>query len=84
MVSRRMTMLTAWSPGIILRFFDVLAVRRTEIQQHLQERRLAQQLQEQAGGTLEAARLKELVAAGLGKDLEGGGCRSGGCNHHHH
>ncbi len=83
MVQRRVTLATVWSPGVLLRLLDVAASRRAEHRRRVQEAQLAQRLQAQAGGSLEAGQLRQLVAAAKVGEQHGAG-GAGGCDHRHH
>ena len=86
MVARGVTLTTVWSPGVLLRGWDVIGARRAESLAVRERERLASALadlgvdKDSAAASLAAA---ERAEAG-GRLGTGGGCASSSCRHHDH
>jgi hypothetical protein len=84
MVRKRSTMLTVYTPGILLRSADVAAVRAAQYKRDRELGRLAGMLEEQAGAPLTQEQRAALLAEDRPGNSRGQQHACGhGCDHHH-
>lgn len=82
-MSRGVTLTTLWSPGALLRLWDVMEARRTESRRAWEHKRLHSALT--GLGVDGASASASMAAAALNEGESGGGggaCSSGECRHH--
>lgn len=79
-------MLDIWTPGVLLRGFDVFAARRAAMKQRLENARLAQALEQQAGVPLTQQQKIALLQSSSAGHEHAACCqhRGPGCESHHH
>ena len=83
-MSRGVTLTTLWSPGALLRLWDVMEARRAEARREWEHKRLHSALTGLGvdGASASASMAAAAISEGGGGGGGGGACASGECRHH--